>query len=283
MNKALTILTLLVTTSTSFADHKVSSSSSNFYFSIGGGFFSKNKFSQDFLPSQTIQTIIIQGPYIEQRPVDTGVGSSSINYKQKNWGQVFVGFGYRVSEKFRLEAVYIRPIISKSTHHFTKLSEERSITTSGTGIINLNNTLEYQSTISNKINALQARVYFDAFEIKDLAKFYVGGGAGMSQIFNSAFLTASRTREISLQSTGESLDRATSEQIKQKIAGKTQMSINYMFGVGVNFNIVDGITFGIGYELQNFGTLKAYKNDLYECGSKTFKSHAGVIRLIYDI
>ena len=85
------------------------------------------------------------------------------------------------------------------------------------------------------------------------------------------------------KSTHTRLKKTTTTEVKKSIGKKMQTSINYMLGAGVNLGLAEGITLGVGYEFQNFGTLKEYQNNLYKQGKITFKNHGVMLRLMYDI
>jgi opacity protein-like surface antigen len=263
MHKIATTIALIALTSTVFADPNVSSPSTNFYFTVGGGIFSKNKISNDNFINQLSQK------YPNLR-VSGEVPSSQIYYKTKNLSAAFVGMGYRVFDRLRLEAVYIKPFIPKIRHNYNVISEngERG------DFDYYADRLDYHK-ISSNIDALQVRGYFDFFQMKNLVNFYIGAGVGISQLHSSG--------EIGGMKLSVEKGQVVLKPTRISVGKKKQISMNYMFGAGANLSLAEGITLGVGYEFQNFGTLKGYQNNLYKQSKQTFKNHGVVVKLMYNI
>jgi hypothetical protein len=176
------------------------------------------------------------------KPSSVENGPAKTTFKApKVGGEALIGVGYTAAENVRVEAAFVKPFFGKS-------DATRSVSGVDTN----------KGKLSAEINSLQLRGYFDAVDISDLGKGYVGAGLGWSQV----------KAKVDIDNVGSG-------------SSKKANNLAWFLGVGANFEVADGAKLGIEYNYQDFGKAKSEKDKVTY--KPTFKGNALIGKLSFDI
>ena len=175
--------------------------------------------------------------------------------KAKTSYEMFAGVGYYVMDKVRTELVFVKPWFNK-----------QNITQANT---NAGDQKNYSGKLDSQINAAQIKGYYDAFDIAEIGKAYVGVGIGWSQV--QAKLT-------------------TNDSDVGNVKTKKKNNLAWNLAVGAVFDVVEEVKVGLEYNYQDFGRvknpLKAPKDSADQknnTGNINFHGHAVVAKLMFNI
>jgi len=233
----------------------------DFYLTIGGGLIMGNKQGASSFESSESNTTTDSSkspPVTTTITTDTKANASF--KKPKNGGELLAGVGYKVMDNLRLEAVFVKPWFGKSN---TSLTVINTVTHQVQG----HDPVEEEPTITNltgkttaQINSLQLRAYFDAFELGEVGKAYVGAGLGWSQV----------KAKFSCQTNAQSFTT------------KNKNNLSFFVGVGAFFSVTDGLKLAVEYNYQDFGKAKK-PSDNFNLGKKSFAGSAVIAKIMFDI
>jgi opacity protein-like surface antigen len=219
-----------------------SQDSSDFYLTVGGGVnfgASKSKY-----PAIGLGTL--------GSPSVTASGK-----KPQTGGQFIAGVGYNVMDNLRLEFVFLKPWLGKSK---INASYQAAAGSGGTPA-----PVPFNGKMTTQINALQMRAYFDAFEISDMGKAYVGAGLGWAQVKG----------KVSFE------DNNPAGLLNTNFKTKNKSMLTWFVGVGAFFNVADGTKLAVEYNYQDFGAVKL--TSLTKSATTKLNAHAIIAKVMFDI
>ena len=241
-----TLLCLCATTICSISGSAVAQEKSDFYITGGAGIAIGPKISTQFkesVPEDNVEGAFISG--------ETNVKIYS--KKPAKGAQFFAGLGYRVTDDFRVEAVFVKPLIS-----YSKFKEQIN------NKININGQETNQNEMNNidakleaKINSFQLRGYYDVLKLSEEANLYVGAGVGLSQV---KYSVDAKNTEFDMN--------------------KSKNNFTWMLGVGTDFKITEKMKIGLEYNYSDFGKTKKLPG---MTKTFSFKTHAVLAKLTLDI
>jgi len=250
---------------------------SQFYITAGGGVLFKSKQLSNF--NTSYKTTAITGTYPNTTVVETATENTFTLNSPKNGGEMFVGVGYYVTDKIRAEAVFVKPWFGKeaiaeankittTTNTTTTTADTKITTTAKTGPTAVDK--DYVGKLTSQINSAQVRWYYDAFDIADMGKAYVGAGIGWAQV-KAKFNT----------------DDPAINTVKTKNSNNFAWSV----AVGAAFDVVEAVKLGLEYNYQDFGNVQnklvvpvgAAAEAGNNAGKIRFHGHAIVAKLMFKI
>lgn len=247
MNKLQKVVLALAATS-SILGASAYAADNQFYITGGGGLLFGTKQLSDFTDSYTAAIV---------SPATVGVSNAQkYSFKSpKTGGEMFLGVGYYVTDKIRTELVFVKPWFGKQNI--------KGVKTVGTTSTN------FDGKLTTQVNSAQLRGYFDAFDIADMGKAYVGAGIGWSQV------------------------KAKISTNNDSWKSKNKSNFAWMLGVGVSFDVVEEVKLGLEYNYQDFGRVTNPVNTaipgtatspvIGNNGKIKLRGHAVVAKLMFNI
>jgi opacity protein-like surface antigen len=241
--KKLKKLALTVVATSSLLNVSAFAADNQFYLTAGGGVLFSDKQLSDFNNSYTNNGVEVANKFTFKKP--------------KTSGEMFVGVGYYVTDKIRAEANFVKPWFGKEN-----ITQASTLTPGGAN--------SYKGKLTSQVNSAQVKGYYDAFDISDMGKAYVGAGLGWSQIkakFN--------TKDLAVNT----------------VKTKNKSTFAWTLAVGAAFDVVDEVKLGLEYNYQDFGHVKnplvapsgSTNQNGNNVGKVTFHGHAIVAKLMFNI
>jgi outer membrane autotransporter protein len=237
---------LCATTICSISGSAVAQEKSDFYITGGAGIAIGPKTSEQF--KESVPENNFEGDFISS---ERNVKTSST--KPAKGAQFFAGLGYRVTDDFRVEAVFVKPLISYSK--FKEQINEKININGQEASRNIMNNIDVK--LNAKINSFQLRGYYDVLKLSEDANLYVGAGVGLSQVKYSV-----NVKNIEFH------------------MNQSKNNFTWMLGVGTDFKITEKMKIGLEYNYSDFGKAKKLPD---VTKTHSFKTHAVLAKLTLDI
>jgi len=258
--KKLQKLALALVASSSVLSASAFAADNQFYITAGGGVLFSDKQLNNFGNGYTVA-----GQTSATPPAIANTNTFTLK-KAKTNAEMFVGVGYYVTDKIRAEAVFVKPWFGKQTINQSNVT----VTTPAGGSAGQPVTTAYHGKLTSQVNSVQLKGYYDAFDIADMGKAYVGAGIGWSQV-QAKF--------------------DTNDAVIVNVKTKNKNNFAWTVAVGAAFDVVEEVKLGLEYNYQDFGHVK---NPLVapagatavtgnNAGKIRFHGHAIVAKLMFNV